>query len=54
MEFLIENPEARFAIGQTAKAKVEADFTWDAVVKKYLVTFKDAVKANETRLELVQ
>ena len=49
MEFLIDNPEARVAIGQAAKAKIEADLTWDAVVKKYSVLFRDAIKANETR-----
>jgi glycosyltransferase involved in cell wall biosynthesis len=39
---LILNPEARKQIGEAARKKIEADLTWDAMVRKYLEMFEEA------------
>jgi len=43
LEFLILNPEARKQIGEAARKKIEADLSWDAVAKKYLEMFEQAI-----------
>jgi len=43
LEFLILNPEARQQIGATALKKLQANLTWDAVAKKYLEMFEEAI-----------
>jgi glycosyltransferase involved in cell wall biosynthesis len=43
LEFLILNPEARKQIGEAARKKIEADLSWDAVAKKYLELFEQAI-----------
>jgi glycosyltransferase involved in cell wall biosynthesis len=42
--FLILNPEARKQIGEAARKKIEAELTWDAVAKKYLEMFEEAIR----------
>ena len=44
LEFLILNPEARKQIGEAARKKIEADLSWDAVAKKYLEMFEEAIR----------
>jgi len=46
LEFLILNPEARKQIGEAARKKIEAELTWDAVAKKYLEMFEDAMESS--------
>ena len=46
MEFLILNPEARKQIGEAARKKIEADLSWDAVAKKYLELFEEAIRSS--------
>jgi glycosyltransferase involved in cell wall biosynthesis len=43
LEFLILNPEARKQIGEAARKKIEAELTWDAVARKYLELFEQAI-----------
>jgi glycosyltransferase involved in cell wall biosynthesis len=43
LEFLILNPQARKQIGEAARQKIEAELTWDAVAKKYLEMFEQAI-----------
>ena len=43
LEFLILNPEARKQIGVAARRKIEAELTWDAVARKYLELFGEAI-----------
>ena len=44
LEFLILNPVARQQIGEEARKKIEADLSWDAVAKKYLELFEEAIR----------
>lgn len=44
LEFLILNPEARKQIGEAARKKIEAELNWDAVARKYLELFGEAIR----------
>ena len=50
LEFLILNPVARQQIGEEARKKIEADLSWDAVAKKYLEMFEEAIRLRAPRL----
>ena len=50
LEFLIFNPDARKQIGEAAGEKIEADLPWDALAKKYLEMFEEAILLRAARL----
>ena len=44
------NPEARKQMGEAARKKIEAELTWDAVAKKYLEMFEEAIRLRASQL----
>ena len=49
LEFLILNPEARRKIGAAARRSIEAELSWDAIVGKYLMLFKEAIEKSDAK-----
>jgi glycosyltransferase involved in cell wall biosynthesis len=43
-------PAVARAFGKAARAKIEADLSWDAVAKKYLEMFEEARRSSEWRV----
>ena len=47
---MILNPEASKQIGEAARKKIESELTWDAVARKYLEMFEEAILLRASRL----